>query len=82
MNSQFEFLDSWIRDCNLLLTAPTVLVACTVTGWLNRIRLQKVSQLDLKKNSLLSGKAANQTLIMKDGFCCELLFEMMNKAGR
>ena len=52
-----------ITDSNLLLTDPTVLGAWTVTGWLKRIRLQKVSQLDLEIK--LSGKVADQTLIMR-----------------
>ena len=58
--------------CNLLRTGPIALVAWTATGWSKRIRLQKVSQLDLEIK--VFGKVADQTLKMRDGFCCKLLF--------
>ena len=73
LNNSQSFL---IRDSGLLLTAPTVLGAWTVTGWSKRTRLQKVSQLDLEIK--LSGKVADQTaLIIIDGSCCKLLSVML-----
>ena len=58
---------------SLLLTGTTVLEAWTVTGWLKRIRLQKVSQLDLQINSLLKCLTNNYVLLNRTYLFIELV---------